>query len=1013
MLDPVTTYVVSPVLIGRADQLSALGAALAQARRGQPAAVLIGGEAGIGKSRLVTEFAALAGRSGARVLTGGCLELGADGLPFAPFTAVLRELVRDIGPDGVAGLLPGGSARELARLLPEFGEPAGSVDADTARARLFEQMLILVERLAERGPLVLVVEDAHWADRSTRDLLAFLIRNQGTLEGLLIVVTYRSDELHRTHPLRPLLAELDRVGWVTRIELDRLTRKDTDELVARITDRQPPEDLLADAYQRTEGNPLFVEALLGDGGLGSGLPESLRDLVVAGVRRMPEPTQEVVRVASAGGERVGHALLAAVIGLDEPALASALRPAVAANVLLTDADGYKFRHNLIREAVHDELLPGERGELHGRFARVIGGDPALVPPGRATVEQAYHWYAAHDMAGALGSAWQAAAESGRALAYAEQLAMLSRVLELWDQVPGAAEQIGADHLAVLEAAIAAAELAGEFDRGITLAQAALGEVDAAAEPVRAALLHLPLGRMKSQVGRTDFDDDLHQAERLVPVHPPSSARARVLAALANERNHRFGWSDPAEAQAFAEEAVAVARQVDDAATEAAALEILACSMPVAENLERVQAVLTEARAAALRAGAYRWLLRAAVTESDVLEGIGEHEQAAAVAREGIAAARAQGLARTTGAILAINMAEPLVSLGRWDEATDVIERALQLVPVPLRRSSLWRLSGDVALARGDVAAAAEAIASIRAVMEGVAFKDERQPPLARLEAELRLAEHRPAEALSTVESALDRWSVLASGRYAWPLMVAGARACAAAGAARDQAITTQAALLRDRLGTEAGKLEAQGRLQRAHQLTFAGELMRADRALATAPASEGPRDAPGLGDLREAWDAAAQAWESLCEPYPLAVALFRAAEAALGDGDHDGAAARLRRAAALAGQLGAVPLSEDIALLARRARIGLGADADASAAGHAGDGEIPGRDRLGLTAREFEVLRLVAAGRSNREIAGELFISAKTASVHVSNILGKLGVASRGEAAAAAHRLRLFDSLPA
>jgi DNA-binding CsgD family transcriptional regulator/tetratricopeptide (TPR) repeat protein len=424
-------------------------------------------------------------------------------------------------------------------------------------------------------------------------------------------------------------------------------------------------------------------------------------------------------------------------------------------------------------------------------------------------------------------------------------------------------------------------------------------------------------------------------------------------------------------------------------------------------------VLTEARAAATRAGAYRWLLRAAVTESDVLEGIGEHEQAASVAREGIAAARVQGLARTIGAILAINLAEPLVSLGRWDEAADVIERALQLVPVPLRRSSLWRLSGDVALARGDLAAAAEATASIRAVVEGVAFKDERQPPLARLEAELRLAQHRPAEALSTVECALDRWSVLASGRNAWPLMVAGARACAAAGEARDQAITTRAALLRDRLGTEAGKLEAQGRLERAHQLTFAAELMRAGRALATAPASEGPRDAPGPGHLRDAWDGAAQAWESLSEPYPLAVALFRAAEAALGDGDHDGAAARLRRAAAVAGQLGAVPLSEDIALLARRARIGLGDNAGASAAGHAGDGQIPERDRLGLTAREFEVLRLVSAGRSNREIAGELFISAKTASVHVSNILGKLGVASRGEAAAAAHRLRLFDSLPA
>jgi ATP/maltotriose-dependent transcriptional regulator MalT len=1004
MLDTVVTHVVSPVLVGRADQLSALEAALARARHGQPAAVLVGGEAGIGKSRLVSEFAVRAQRDGGRVLTGGCLELGADGLPFAPFSAVLRELVRELGADGVAALLPGGSARELARLLPEFGEPTESADAGTARARLFEQVLILLERLAERGPLVLLIEDAHWADQSTSELLAFLIRNQPGLDGLLIVVTYRSDELHRTHPLRPLLAELGRVGWVARLELDRLSRKDTDDLVARITDTQPADEVLADVYRRTEGNPLFVEALIDDRALGSGLPESLRDLLVAGVRRMPEETQEVVRVASAGGERTGHALLAAVTGLDDSALANALRPAVSANILLTDAEGYVFRHNLIREAVHDELLPGERSRLHGRFAEVINADPALVPPGRAAVEQAYHWYAAHDVLGALVSAWHAATESGKALAYAEQLAMLSRVLELWDRVPGAAQRIDADHVAVLEAAIAAAELAGEFDRGITFGQAALREVDPAAEPVRAALGHMALGRMKSQVGRVDFGDDLDEAVRLVPADPPSSARARVLAQMASGCNHRYGVSDPAQAQAFAEEAVAVARQVGDMATEADALKNLACSVPVAGNLERIQALLGEARAAATRAGAYDSLLHAAITESDVLEGIGEHEQAAEVAREGIAAARTQGLARTTGAVLAINLAEPLVSLGRWDEATDVIERALQLVPVPLRRSSLWRLSGDMALARGDLAAAAEAAASIRAVVEGVAFKDERQLPLARLETDVRLAQHRPAEALSAVESTLDRWSVLISGRYAWPLMVAGARACATAGAARDDGLTTHAALLRDRLRTEAGKLEADGPLQEAHQLTFAAEMMRADRALA----GEGPGVAPGRADLRDAWDAAARAWEALSEPYPLATALFRSAEAALSDGDHDGGAERLRRAAALAERLGAAPLTADVGLLARRARIGLDADAGQDATRAARQ-----PDRLGLTAREFEVLRLVAAGRSNAEVAAELFISAKTASVHVSNILGKLGVASRGEAAATAHRLRLFDSFPA
>ena len=239
MLADVEPRVSSPVLVGRSGQLSALDAALAGAARGDPSAVMVGGEAGVGKSRLVREFAERSRGAGARVLIGGCLELGADSLPFTPFTAVLRELVRDLGAAGVASLLPGGSSPELARLLPEFGTPAGPDEAGEARARLFEQMLLVLERLAEAGPVVLVIEDMHWADQSTRDLLAFLIRNQGSLDGVLIVVTYRSDDLHRTHPLRPLLAELDRINWVTRMDLARLTRQDTGRLMAQITGREP------------------------------------------------------------------------------------------------------------------------------------------------------------------------------------------------------------------------------------------------------------------------------------------------------------------------------------------------------------------------------------------------------------------------------------------------------------------------------------------------------------------------------------------------------------------------------------------------------------------------------------------------------------------------------------------------------------------------------------------------------------------------------------------------------
>ncbi|MGH3400594.1 MAG: ATP-binding protein, partial [Streptosporangiaceae bacterium] len=436
-----STCQISPVLVGRADHLTQLDEGLAAAGLGEPTAVLIGGEAGVGKSRLVSEFAArVAGE--ARALTGGCLELGASGLPFAPFTGLLRQLVRELGLDGVAELLSGQGRRELARLLPELGEPASHDDEayqGEARARLFEQMLTLFERLAASGPLVLIIEDAHWADRSTRDLLTYLIGNQQVMRGVLIVVTFRSDELHRGHPLRPLLAELGRIAWVRRLELPRLTRAEATAQIAAILTRDPEPAQADSVFRRSEGNPMFVEQLLCFDGE---LPESLRDLVLANVQRLPEETGELLRLASAGGVRLGHGLLARVSGIADDDLTRVLRPAVAGNVLLADADGYLFRHALIREAMHDDLLPGEHSRLHARYAQAISDDPSLVPPGRAAIELALHWYSAHDMTWALVSAWEAAAVASRALAHSEQLAMLSRVLELWDRVPDAAERIG-------------------------------------------------------------------------------------------------------------------------------------------------------------------------------------------------------------------------------------------------------------------------------------------------------------------------------------------------------------------------------------------------------------------------------------------------------------------------------------------------------------------------------------------------------------------------------------------
>ena len=239
------------------------------------------------------------------MLIGGCLELGTDGLPFAPFTAVLRKLVRDLGHDGDRrAAARRHDARGLARLLPEFGEPDTRRPAE-ARARLFEQVLGLLERLAEHRPMVLVIEDAHWADRSTRDLLSFLVRNLRSDARLLIVVTYRSDELHRSHPLRPLLAELSRVDRVARLELRRLTG-------ARWPSRSPS-ILGRDAGHRRHGRR-GLRAQRGQPAVRRGaaratatraatLPDSLRDLLLASVERLPEETQELLRVASAGGSQ--------------------------------------------------------------------------------------------------------------------------------------------------------------------------------------------------------------------------------------------------------------------------------------------------------------------------------------------------------------------------------------------------------------------------------------------------------------------------------------------------------------------------------------------------------------------------------------------------------------------------------------------------------------------------------------------------------------------------------------
>jgi DNA-binding CsgD family transcriptional regulator len=971
--------------------MAALAAAFDAVRQGGPAALLIGGEAGVGKTRLISEFAAEARAAGARVLIGGCLELGADGLPFGPFTAMLRDLVREIGADELVGMLPGSdrAIRELARLLPELaggqttGDAASALhSAGEARARLFEEFLTLLERLAVAQPLVLVVEDAHWADRSSRDLIAFLIGYQRALANVLIAVTFRSDELHRTHPLRPLLAELTRIDWVERTELPRLSRGQAEELAAAVLGGFPERALTDALYERAEGNPLFTEELLACPDGCALIPDSLADLLVQAVRRLPEDTQEVLRIASAGSGATSHPLLARVTGRTEDELTAAIRPAVTGNVLVTTADGYAFRHALIREAVHEDLLPGEHSQVHTKFALAIDADPALVGDGRADMQKAHHWYSAHNTTWALISAWQASMQASRSVAHAERLVLLARVLELWDQVPDAAERVGADHVRVLEESAAAARDAGEHKRGLAFTESALAELDEATDPVRVALLLSQRHLFRKDLGLPEDPNDLDRALSLVPEALSKQARTQLLLAASQYSCHSGGE----QFAGWAEDALRLAHELGDRDAEAQALTALAGikagPLGLAEPGGESFRLIAQARQIAEEIGAYQPTIKLFIYESHLLCGAGEYERAAVVAREGIADAERHGLARTRGAFLAINVAEPLRSLGRWDEAVEVAERALDLAPPTLTRVGLWITCASIALARGDIATAVRRATASRTVLSGSRYDDQEHLPQAVLDIELSLATDGPAAAVDLAAETLAQYDLSASSpRYVWPLL-------AAAAAAARQAPGEAADALLCRLRTLAEKLEVSGPVQRAWQLWYAAIDPRANDDAGAASASA----------RLDAADAGVAAWEAIDEPYPAALALVVAAQVALtgGPSGREAAVGRLRRAALLAEHLGARPLAEQIAALLLRA------------AG-TGNGARTERERLSLTGRELEVLRLVTAGQSNREIAAALFISPKTASVHVSNILGKLGAATRTEAAARAHALRLFE----
>ena len=444
--------------VGRSAELRRLDQALDAARAAQGRAVLIAGRAGIGKTRLTAELAERAHARGALVLRGRCIQLVGLGLPYLPLVDALRPLRGSAALEQLPVRL-----HELPRLVPELGgraapDPSEPLHPDS-RLRLFEEVLAVLELLSASAPLVLVLEDLHWADESTLDLVAFLahtIRER----RVLLLATYRSDEVRPGDHLHGLTTGLVGTGAAVPLRLEPLGQDEVEALLAAGSDAALAPELVAAIALRSEGNPFFARELLAAAARGeTALPPALRDVVLAAVARLDGNARAVLRVAAAAGCDVPYGLLAAVLPLGELELAEALREAVEHDVLVPEqaAGTFRFRHELFAEAVYGTLLPGEREVLHERLARALAMEPGLTAGGAPAAELAQHWVAAARPVEALKASLQAARDAEAVSGLTEALRHVERVLELWDEVP-AAEQLAG--LALPSVLAWAAELAG-------------------------------------------------------------------------------------------------------------------------------------------------------------------------------------------------------------------------------------------------------------------------------------------------------------------------------------------------------------------------------------------------------------------------------------------------------------------------------------------------------------------------------------------------------------------------
>ncbi len=943
--------------------------------------VLLCGDAGVGKTRLLAELVDRVTEQGWRSLVGHCLDFGDSALPYLPFSEIFGRLAA-ADPDVAASLTEAHPA--LSHLQPGrrtlSGSRGGADPADTLdRADLFEALHSALEELGSQQPLLVVVEDVHWADRSTRDLLSFLFARSFT-SAVTIVASYRSDDLHRRHPLRAVAAQWARVPGVHRLQLDPLPDPDVRRLVAALMASPLLGPLTESEVQtivtRAEGNAFFAEELVGAAaGSGSvGLPENLADLLLVRLDRLDDSAREVVRAAAAAGRRVSHELLACVVSLDDDQLDRALRDAVEKNILArVGDDSYTFRHALLAEAVYDDLLPGERVRLHAAYTTALLDQRV---EGTAA-ELARHARASHDRLTAISASVRAGDEAMSVGGPEEAAQHYETALDLLaDGKPGA----DVDLAGLVTRASDALMASGSPERAHQLVAHHLDHDTGAIEPLdRARLLAAQATASLNLDGGTDplvLTDD---ALRLVP-DKPSALRARLLDL--NARAHlNHGHADAATQQAM--EALGIAQKLDlswlvahstatlakieeqsgDSATAERTLE------DVVSTAQRDADIPTELRG--------RYLLASLHHERGdlVLAQQGFHDGFALAERAGTPWAQHGFEGRLMEALVAYER-------GDWDVVADVTSTARQNPPA-IPAAMLLGIRAMMLVARGDPEAEQvldrvrpswhlDGLVGISAGAAEIDYLGRRGDVEA-----MQAAYDRAVEVVSKVWSkafaALIRLTAILLGHLA----DAAARATHAERPGlleRVPGMMTAVDRAEERIRLRKMPLGPEGVawLERVH-----AEHLRL-RWLADV-------EPPNEDDLLSAWDRTVEAFVAMGSRYETARSQARLAEVLRAVGQQAEAREPTEAARATARELKAQPLLD-----------ALGTAAASS-----------GRDRSrvsALTARETEILALVAQGRSNGEVARQLFISTKTVSVHVSNILAKLGASGRTEAAAIARR---------